>query len=268
MVDYVGGLDDLRAGLIRAVGEADVRFHRDPVRIIRAVRHAARAGFTLTDDTLEAVRTHQGELALCPPSRIRDELMRDLKGGSAAAWLELAHQTGVLYSLFPTLEPLYSQADSPARQEVVELLAKVDAQIAAGQDPQESVVTAALFWPALEATAPELEFAPGRAGNVLWTTFVREALTDLARPVAFPKRVVEQMCQISGMMGFVRRPEPNLRLPRKITQKGYFESACQFAELLGYDMRSLAEQPQPPARQRRRRRRPRRRKRPRPEQTS
>ena len=178
VVDYVGGLKDLRAGLIRAVGDADIRFHRDPVRILRAVRHAARARFSLTEDTLDAVCAHKDELALCPPSRIRDELMRDLKGGSAAFWLELAHETGVLYSLFPTLEPHFSDPASPARQSTVELLAKVDKQIASGKDPQEAVVVSALFWPVLEAMVPEVEFAPGRAGNVLWTTFVRETLPD------------------------------------------------------------------------------------------
>ena len=93
IVDYVGGMEDLRSGLIRGVGEASLRFHRDPVRVLRAVRHAARIDFSLTPETLEAIEANRGELHACPPSRIRDELMRDLKGGSSAAWLELSHRT-------------------------------------------------------------------------------------------------------------------------------------------------------------------------------
>lgn len=164
VVDYVDGLADLKAGRIRAVGNADVRFHRDPVRVLRAVRHAARTGFSLTPDTLEAVQNHRGELCLCPTSRVRDELMRDLKGGAAAAWVELAHETGVLYSLLSTLEPYYGAPDSPQRARAVELLAQVDRALAQGKDVEEAVVLCLLFWPALEELAAEQDFLPAARG--------------------------------------------------------------------------------------------------------
>ncbi|MEW5912872.1 MAG: poly(A) polymerase [Thermodesulfobacteriota bacterium] len=260
VVDYVGGLEDLRAGLIRAVGDPQVRFHRDPVRVLRAVRHAARTGFTLTPETRLAVEAHAQDLALCPPSRVRDELMRDLRGGAAASWLELAHDTRVLYSLLPSLEPVYGPPASPERAAAADLLAKLDRALAAGQDPSEPVILAALLWPALENRAQQEEFPPGRAGRVYWSLFVRRALPELAQPVAFPKRVVERACQIGGLMGFVREPLPDQRLPKKVRDKGYFAEACALAELLGHDLNRLdGAGPRPGKKRRRRRRRPRRR---------
>ncbi|MFH1057701.1 MAG: poly(A) polymerase [Pseudomonadota bacterium] len=190
VVDYVGGIEDLKAGLIRAVGEAELRFHRDPVRVLRAIRHAARTGFALTPETMAAVDNHRGELALCPDSRIRDELMRDLKGGAAAAWLELAHRTQVLYSLLPTLERVYGPEASPRRAAARENLARVDALVAAGKAPEDPVILAALFWPALTAAADGLDLPPGRAGRVRWQIWVRDNLPLVAGPVAFAKRVL------------------------------------------------------------------------------
>ncbi len=262
LVDYVGGLDDLQAGLIRAVGDPEIRFHRDPVRVLRAVRHAARIGFTLTPDTLAAVQAHHHELALCPTSRIRDEFMRDVKGGAAEDWLELAHNTGVLYSLLPTLEPAYGAGASPARRQAGELMAKVDQALANNQVPSDPVVLAALLWPALELEAQRHSFEPGRAGRSQWSLFSREALPALAKPVAFAKRVVERACQITGLMSFVRDPQPGQYLPKRVVDKGYYPDACHLARLLDYDLEAL-EKPGGQAevkkkRRRRRRRRPRR----------
>jgi len=262
VVDYVGGLADLKAGLIRGVGDASVRFHRDPVRVLRAIRHAARTGFRLTPEALAAVRAHGDKLALCPTSRVRDELMRDLKGGAAAAWLELAHHTGVLYHLLPTLKPFYGQEASPARERAAGLLAQVDRVLAAGREVEDPVVVSLLLWPALEERAREREFAPGRQGRVQWSLFVREALPELARPVAFAKRVMERACQIAGLMAFVRQGQPGQSLPKKVVSKGYFPAACELARYLGHDLAGMDRQgpAAPGKKRRRRRRRPRRKK--------
>ncbi len=262
LVDYVDGLADLKAGRIRAVGDAEVRFHRDPVRVLRAIRHAARTGFSLTPETLAAVHHHRGELSVCPTSRIRDELMRDLKGGAAAAWLELAHETGVLYSLLPTLEPAYGPADSPWRAAAAANLARVDAAVAQGQPPDDPAVVGAMLWPALELASQGRDFAPGRGGRVGWQLWVRQALPELAAPVAFAKRVMERACQAAGLMSYLTLAEPGLRLPKKIAQKGYFAEAQDLARLLGQDLLAAfggekpADSPRRRTRRRRRRRKP------------
>lgn len=101
IIDYVDGSLDLDLGIIRIVGEPAKRIGRDPVRMLRAIRHAARINFTIEERTWKAVCSNSHKLALCPPSRLRDEFLKDLYSGAAAPWFELAVDSGLLFSLFP-----------------------------------------------------------------------------------------------------------------------------------------------------------------------
>lgn len=101
IIDYVGGVADLDAGVVRMVGDPDRRITRDPVRMMRAIRHAARNDFEVESETWRAIRQHRDKIALCPPSRIRDELLKDLQSGSAQAWGALAMKSLLFYSVVP-----------------------------------------------------------------------------------------------------------------------------------------------------------------------
>src|SRR6188508_2270233 len=81
VIDYVSGLEDLTNRLIRTIGDPEVRFREDPVRMLRAVALAARLGFTIHRDTLEAVRFLRGEIMKSSPARILDELYKILRQG-------------------------------------------------------------------------------------------------------------------------------------------------------------------------------------------
>src|SRR5471032_2486430 len=82
IIDYVGGLDDLRAGLVRAIGDPDVRMREDPVRMMRAVSFASRLNFRVDDPVLDAVRTHRHEIAKSAPPRLLEEYYKILRSGS------------------------------------------------------------------------------------------------------------------------------------------------------------------------------------------
>lgn len=101
IIDYVSGIEDLDHGIIRIVGDPAKRIGRDPVRMMRAIRHAARINFTIEEQTWKALCNNSYKLSLCPPSRLRDEFLKDLYSGAAAPWLELAIDSGLLFSLFP-----------------------------------------------------------------------------------------------------------------------------------------------------------------------
>jgi poly(A) polymerase len=101
IIDYVDGILDLDRGIIRIVGEPAKRIGRDPVRMMRAIRHAARINFTIEEQTWEALCSNSHKLSLCPPSRLRDEFLKDLYSGATEPWFELAVDSGLLFSLFP-----------------------------------------------------------------------------------------------------------------------------------------------------------------------
>ncbi|NOX79581.1 MAG: polya polymerase [Deltaproteobacteria bacterium] len=121
IIDYVGGVKDLDQGIIRIVGEPDRRVTRDPVRIMRVVRHAARNGFRIEEQSWQAIVRHRHKLDLCPPSRIRDELLRDLRGGKSEPWT----RTVLKSRIFTTIMPFYAEILDGARgrQRQQELLA-------------------------------------------------------------------------------------------------------------------------------------------------
>src|SRR5437016_14161955 len=73
IIDYVGGLDDLRAGVVRSIGEPEVRLREDPVRMLRAVALAARLGFAIDSPVLDAIRLHRHEVARISTPRLLDE---------------------------------------------------------------------------------------------------------------------------------------------------------------------------------------------------
>jgi poly(A) polymerase len=113
VLDYVGGRQDLEAGVIRAVGDPDQRFAEDRLRMIRAARFAARFGFRIHEPTLTAMRRaapHVGEVSA---ERINEELTKLLTEGHARRGFELLEQTGLLAHVLPELIPMKGCAQTP-----------------------------------------------------------------------------------------------------------------------------------------------------------
>lgn len=108
IIDHVDGVRDLDNALIRMIGDPERRIHRDPVRMLRAIRHAARNNFRIEEKTWKAICDNHQMLQHCPPSRLRDELLKDLYSGHAAAWLETAINSGVFLSLFPLYAKIFT----------------------------------------------------------------------------------------------------------------------------------------------------------------
>lgn len=101
ILDAVGGQADLKAGIIRAIGEPSRRFAEDKLRMLRAVRFAARFGYTVEPGTFEAVRRHAPEVLQVSAERVRDELTKLLTEGAARRGFELMDETGLLQAVLP-----------------------------------------------------------------------------------------------------------------------------------------------------------------------
>ncbi len=127
IIDYVGGVKDLDQGLIRIIGEPERRVTRDPVRMMRAIRHAARNDFRIEENTWKAITRNFDKLELCPRSRIRDEVLKDLTSGSSEPWARITLESGLFFTLFPFYrEVIYQHVDSGRRSELLSLLSVVD----------------------------------------------------------------------------------------------------------------------------------------------
>ncbi|HVK76682.1 MAG TPA: polynucleotide adenylyltransferase PcnB [Kofleriaceae bacterium] len=114
VIDYVGGLDDLGRREVRTIGDPDIRFREDPVRILRAIKFAARLDFQIEPATYAALLRQRGEIRKCAPPRVVEEIYRLLRGGAARRSLELLAETGVLEILSSHLAALL---DGPVHDE-------------------------------------------------------------------------------------------------------------------------------------------------------
>ena len=106
VLDYVGGRDDLKRAVIRAVGEPAARFQEDHLRLLRAVRFAARLGFEIEPATFAAAQALASRCVDTSAERVRDELLKMLTEGRARRAFELLDDTGMLAHVLPEMMPM------------------------------------------------------------------------------------------------------------------------------------------------------------------
>ncbi len=113
VIDYVGGLADLDAGVIRAIGDPSRRFQEDQLRLLRAVRFAARFGFTLEPATFAAIRHLAARISAVSRERIRDELTKMLTEGKARRAFELLDETDLMVQVLPEISRMKGVEQHP-----------------------------------------------------------------------------------------------------------------------------------------------------------
>jgi poly(A) polymerase len=113
VLDYVNGQTDLKAGIVRAIGEADRRFAEDKLRMLRAVRFAARFGFEIEAQTFQAIRDRVAEIHQVSPERLRDELTKMLTEGAVRRAFELLDETALLHQVLPEIAAMKGVEQPP-----------------------------------------------------------------------------------------------------------------------------------------------------------
>ncbi len=220
VIDYVGGLEDLHQGVIRVVGPPAVRFRRDPVRMLRVIRHAARTRFTIEPEAWQTIRQHHDLLRLCAPSRIRDELLKDLKGGAAAVFFPLMLDCGLLETIFPLVTPLLSQpaAVSRTRQRLADLFGRVDEFTQANQRLSE-----AFLWSVLLTSCLETGMVPDQPPATPPDWGMLEILGSLELP---RRRLDEIKLLLATAAALAAYEGKNRRPPMKLRRRSCFPEAA------------------------------------------
>lgn len=247
VIDHVGGLQDLEARLVRTIGDPDIRFREDPIRILRAIKFAARLGFAIEPATYEALLRHRGEIPKCAPPRLLEEIYRLLRGGAAKPSLEILLRTGVCAMLAPDLARRYGgeaaissapvgattdvnappaapppTGENPApavRQHAWRVLEELD-QLSVSGTPTNAVLIAALACPFLP---DEAQNADGRTRELLLQ--IDDALKPVASHLKVSRRDAERARQILLSQ---RRLAPSKRRkprPMSLVRRDYFGEA-------------------------------------------
>jgi putative nucleotidyltransferase with HDIG domain len=113
VLDFIGGRADLERGIIRAIGDPEARFREDHLRLLRAVRFAARLKFQIEPATVEAIRRNHASILKVSAERVRDELVRILTEGGARIGFELLDATGMLPDILPEIAAMKGVEQPP-----------------------------------------------------------------------------------------------------------------------------------------------------------
>lgn len=199
ILDYVGGMDDLKAGIVRVIGEPTQRFQEDPVRMLRVVRHSARNGFRINTACWDSIIANASLITQSSQVRVFDELKKDFSSGCLLTIIHLLGETGLLEYLLPELLENNARLLS-AESDLSQCLERVDELVSEGDAPSPTVILTIL--------------SMFLAGDSIWLKDLAESLpeaSDLGERLStcftrlvVPKKERERIQLLLGLWSKVR----------------------------------------------------------------
>jgi len=226
IIDYVGGLDDLAARVIRSIGDPEVRIHEDPVRMMRAVAFAARLDFTLDPPLAAAIRKHRREIAKSSPPRLIEEYYKILRAGSAEKTFRSLHDLGLL-------EPLSPELHHRAGPQLWQSLAELDAYRGEFESAPETLTNPILLGSLIVPLGLPLqgERPSGRTDAEDEKRRKPPALKLGELPLA--RGDVERLRQSLMLQRRLRDLSAHPRVQRSLVQRGVFREALVWLDVHG-----------------------------------
>ncbi|MGA9422338.1 MAG: polynucleotide adenylyltransferase PcnB, partial [Rhodanobacteraceae bacterium] len=237
--DYVGGIADLEARTLRMIGDPQSRYREDPVRMLRAVRLAAKLDFSIAAETAAPLERIGQSLGEAPPARLFDETLKMFLAGHGLAGFHGLERHGLLSEVFPaTAQALLGSRAEPFRLLIEQTLASTDERARAGRPVTAAFLFAALLWEPVRTLA-EARIAEGGESNLEWARASASVATAQARRVAIPRRVVLGMEEIWELQPrFLQRTKKRVF---RLLAHPRFRAAYDFLVLRAHESAELAE---------------------------
>jgi poly(A) polymerase len=196
VLDFHGGLADLKKRMLRVIGDPETRYREDPVRMLRAVRLAAKLGLTLDPATRQPIRSLAPLMERVPPARLFDEMLKLLLSGHASACLRQLREVGLHKGLLPLLDVILEQ---PLGERFVTLaLAQTDERVLAGRPVSPAFLFAALLWHEVLA-AWKVRQTRGERPIPALETAMDEVLDTQCAKLAITRRLTATMREVWAM---------------------------------------------------------------------
>lgn len=198
IIDYVGGWEDIQQGILRTIGEPQVRFKQDPVRLLRLLKFQARFGFKIDSETEKAAHDCREEITKSSPARILEEMLRMLESGASAPFFRLLAEYKLLSILFPSL---MQAMHTPEGKRIFHYLACAD-QIHRFKSKNlldRAVLTSCLIYPLLEHEIHQQYLNKNITPHIgeitlLTSSLIKEILIHAFSH--FPRRITSSMVSI------------------------------------------------------------------------
>ncbi|HEY4351181.1 MAG TPA: polynucleotide adenylyltransferase PcnB [Paraburkholderia sp.] len=228
VLDYHNGMADIRARLLRMIGDPLTRFREDPVRMLRVVRFAAKLGFEIDDATRAPITSLADLINNVPAARLFDEMLKLLLSGHALACLQRLRKEGLHHGLLPLLDVVLEQ---PQGERFITLaLNKTDARVMAGKPVSPGFLFATLLWHDVQQRWQQYE-----ANGELPVPALHRAMDDVldmqTEKLAIHKRFSADMREIWGLQ--MRLERRSGRSALKLIEHQRFRAGYDFLLLRG-----------------------------------
>ncbi|MDC0724212.1 polynucleotide adenylyltransferase PcnB [Phytobacter diazotrophicus] len=188
--DYVGGMRDLEEGVIRLIGNPETRYREDPVRMLRAVRFAAKLGMNISAETAEPIPRLAALINDVPPARLFEESLKLLQAGYGFDTYMLLREYNLFQPLFPTISRFFTEnGDSPMERIIAQVLKNTDTRLHNDMRVNPAFLFAAMFWYPLLETAQRITQEGGLAYYDAFALAMNDVLDEACRSLAIPKRI-------------------------------------------------------------------------------
>lgn len=225
ILDYTSGLDDVEDRIIRTIGDPEVRFREDPVRILRAAKFAGRLGFRIDRKTLLAMAQVADDLTRAAPPRLLEEILRLLRGGHAVESFQLLRDIGALQVMLPVVADYLQTADVHERKSFWRTLEALDDLCASGAEVSSAVLLGTLFCDPIEALAAARQKRSP-------TTIAEETLGPFCLDLRLPRRDSGSLKRICAVQHRFRSTGASRRFRvNGFVRDPYFPEALQLFEL-------------------------------------
>ena len=188
--DYVGGMRDLEEGVIRLIGNPETRYREDPVRMLRAVRFAAKLRMSISPETAEPIPRLATLINDVPPARLFEESLKLLQAGYGYDTYLLLREYSLFQPLFPTITRFFTEnGDTPMERIISQVFKNTDNRIHNDMRVNPAFLFAAMLWyPQLE-TAQRIAQESGLTYHDAFALAMNDVLDEACRTLAIPKRI-------------------------------------------------------------------------------
>ncbi len=253
VIDYTGASEDLERRLIRTIGDPDVRFQEDPVRMLRACEFAARLGFGIESRTQEAIHRQRKQLAKASPARLTEEIVQLFKCGSSGAAMQWMLDLGLLEVLLPEAYAMVAAGERGIGN-FGQILPSIDRMVAEGRATTDITILGVLVLPQIllrRYDVEALDQRPIRRAHL--DRLVQETVAPFLSRFTLSNIKAQQVTQ--ALIGFMRLCEPGWKPAerQRIARRPGFDEALFLFEIVVAatgDGREVLEQWQVVARRR------------------
>ncbi|HSP33371.1 MAG TPA: polynucleotide adenylyltransferase PcnB [Thermoanaerobaculia bacterium] len=240
VIDYVGGLDDLGAKRVRVIGDPDVRFREDPVRMMRAIEFASRLDFEIEPATYEGILRHRAEILKASPPRVSEEILELLRRGWSRGAFRLMVETHLLERL---LAEVYTAIANDRARYFWKMLEVLDRTVQSGRKVSDPVLLSVLLLPwIVDELEKENERREGRMRITEVLLFIRDLIQPICARMSLAAGTRHQMEQAIETFWRLLEPPGDRRSILRFVYREPFNDALGLLELFALSSGRFVEQ--------------------------